>query len=158
LEDAIVLNLVRREDLPTVVRERLGRTNGAIVYSLVTDLIAHSFQKNYVGYSPEVGQALKILKDFNYERIYNNPRIKEETSKIEDLCEALFARFLQDLAKKRRSSPLWTDFLAPMDASYLEKHQPAEIVRDFIASMTDAYFLRQCQELFFPQALPLKFA
>ena len=158
LEDAIVLNLVRREDLPPVVQERLGRTNGAMVYSLVADLITHSFQKNYVGYSPEVGQALKILKDFNYARIYNNPRIKKETSKIEDLCEALFARFLQDLAEKGRSSPIWTDFLAPMDAAYLEKHQPAEIVRDFIASMTDAYFLRLCQELFFPQALPLKFA
>jgi dGTPase len=158
LEDAIVLNLVRREDLPPVVRERLGSTNGAIVYTLVTDLIAHSFQKNYVGYSPEVGQALKTLRDFNYERIYNNPRIKGETLKIEALCEVLFARFLQDLEENRRSSPLWTDFLAPMDPVYAESHRPAEIVRDFIASMTDAYFLRQSQALFFPQPLPLRFA
>jgi dGTPase len=158
LEDAIVLNLVRREDLPLIVQELLGRTNGAIVYTLVTDLIAHSFQKNYVGYSPEVGQALKILRDFNYESIYNNPRIKGETSKIEELFAALFARFLQDLKEKRLSSPIWADFLAPMEAAYLKGRQPAEIVRDFIASMTDAYFLRQCQELFFPQPLPLKFA
>ncbi len=158
LEDAIVLNLVRREDLPPVVQERLGRTNGAIVYTLVTDLIAHSYQKNYVGYSPEVGQALKILRDFNYENIYNNPRIKEETGKIEDLCAALFARFLQDIHEKRRSSPIWTDFLDTMEPSYLENHTPAEMVRDFIAAMTDAYFLRQCQEMFFPQPLPLKFA
>lgn len=157
LEDAIVLNLVRREDLPAVVQERLGRTNGAIVYSLVTDLISHSYQKNYVGYSPEVGQALKILRDFNYENIYNNPRIKAETGKIEDLCGALFARFLQDIKAERRSSPIWTDFLDHMESFYLENHQPAEMVRDFIASMTDAYFLRKCQELFFPQPLPLKF-
>lgn len=158
LEDAIILNLVRREEVPTVVQERLGRTNGAMVYSLVTDLIAHSYRKNYVGYTPEVGQALKILRDFNYERIYNNPRIKQETSKIEELCAALFARLLQDVQEKRLDSPIWSDFLAPMDAAYVETHQPAEIVRDFIASMTDAYFLRQCQELFFPQPLPLKFA
>ncbi len=158
LEDAITLNLVRRDDLPAVVQERLGRTNGAIVYSLVSDLIVHSYQKNYVGYSPEVGQALKILRDFNYARIYNNPRIKEETGKIEELCSALFARLLQDVQEKRLASPIWTDFLASMAAAYLQSHQPAEIVRDFIASMTDAYFLRQCQELFFPQPLPLKFA
>ncbi len=157
LEDAIVLNLIKRDDLPAVVKERLGRTNGAIVYTLVTDLIAHSYQKNYVGYSPEVGQALKVLRDFNYECIYNNPRIKQETGKIEALCEALFARFLQDLKNERRSSPIWEEFLSQMDAAYLEKHQPAEIVRDFIASMTDAFFLRQCQELFFPQTLPPKF-
>jgi|UniRef100_A0A7C3WQR5 dGTPase len=158
LEDAITLNLVRREDLPPVVQERLGRTNGAIVYALVTDLLAHSFQKNYVGYSPEVGQALKILRDFNYENIYNNPRIKAETGKIEDLCAALFARFLQDIHQKRRSSPIWADFLASMETAYLENHSPAEMVRDFIAAMTDAYFLRQCQEMFFPKPLPLKFA
>jgi dGTPase len=158
LEDAIVLNLVQRDELPPVVQERLGRTNGAIVYTLVTDLIAHSFQKNYVGYSPEIGQALKMLRDFNYTRIYNNPRIKEETGKIEDLFAALFARFLQDFQGKRRSSPIWTDFLSLMDETYLANHQPVEIVRDFIASMTDAYFLRRCQELFFPQPLPLRFA
>lgn len=158
LEDAIVLNLIRREDLPAVVQERLGRTNGAIVYSLVTDLISHSYQKNYVGYSPEVGQALKILRDFNYENIYNNPRIKAETGKIEELCGALFARFLQDIKAERRSSSIWTDFLDHMESSYLENHTPAEMVRDFIASMTDAYFLRKCQEMFFPQPLPLKFA
>ena len=66
LEDAITLNLVRREELPGEVAMRLGRTNGAIIYALVTDLITHSFEKNYVGYSPEVGALLKRLKEFNY--------------------------------------------------------------------------------------------
>jgi dGTPase len=158
LEDAITLNLVRREELPAMVSQRLGRTNGAIVYSLVTDLIRHSFNKNYVAYSPEVGQALGVLKEFNYERIYDNPRIKAETPKLEALAAALFHRFLTDLQERRQHSPIWTDYLAQMDPAYLEGHQPAEVVRDFLASMTDAYFLRQSQELFFPQPLPIKFA
>lgn len=158
LEDAITLNLLRREELPAAVSQRLGRTNGAIVYSLVTDLISHSFEKNYVGYSPEVGQTLKTLRDFNYERIYNNPRIKEETLKIEGLFDRLFRRFLADVQGRRLDSPIWVDFLADMEPAYLENSQPAEIVRDFLASMTDAQFLRQSQELFFPQPLPARFA
>ncbi len=153
LEDAITLKLVRRDELPAEVAERLGRTNGAIIYTLVTDLITHSFEKNYVGYSPEVGALLKQLKEFNYQRIYNNPRIKDQTDKIEALFDRLFHRFLADVAEARRHSPIWTDFLAPMDPAYLEAHRPAEIVRDFLASMTDAYFLRTSQELFFPQPL-----
>jgi dGTP triphosphohydrolase len=40
-----------------------------------------------------------------------------------------------------------------MDPAYLASHQAAEIVRDFLASMTDAYFLRLSQEIFFPQRL-----
>ena len=102
LEDAITLNLVRREELPAEVALRLGRTNGAIIYALVTDLITHSFDKNYVGYSPDVGALLKRLKEFNYERIYNNPRIKGETAKIEGLFERLFQQFLTDIAAERR--------------------------------------------------------
>jgi len=158
LEDAITLNLVRREELPAEVTARLGRTNGAIVYALVTDLISHSFDKNYVGYTPEVGALLKQLKEFNYQRIYNSPRIKAETPKIEALFDRLFQRFLADVAAARQDSPIWTDFLAPMDPAYLKSHQPAEIVRDFLASMTDAYFLRTSQELFFPQPLRAGFA
>jgi dGTPase len=158
LEDAITLNLVKREELPPLVVQRLGRTNGAIVYSLVADLIGHSFEKNYVGYSPEVGQALKALKNFNYERIYNNPRIKAETPKIEGLFASLWSRFLQDVRERRLDSPIWSDFLSFMDPGYLESHQAPEIVRDFLASMTDAYFLRQSGDLFFPQTLPGRFA
>ena len=157
LEDAIILNLISREELPPVVTERLGRTNGAIVYSLVSDLITHSYNKNYVGYSPEVGQALKILRDFNYRRIYDNPRIKQETDKIEELFADLFQRFFRDITAKQHHSPIWKEYLVHMDEEYL-KQPPAIIVRDYLASMTDATFLRQCQELFFPQPLPLKFA
>src|SRR4030042_958126 len=129
LEDAITLNLVQREELPALAVQRLGRTNGAIVYSLVADLITHSFEKNYVGYSPEVGQALKILKAFNYERIYNNPRIKAETPKIEGLFASMWTRFLEDVREHRLESPIWRDFLSFMDSVYLESHQVPEIVR-----------------------------
>ncbi|MDP3182744.1 MAG: HD domain-containing protein [Desulfobaccales bacterium] len=158
LEDAVTLNLVRREDLPLEVVQRLGRTNGAIVYSLVSDLLCHSFDKNYVGYSPEVGQALASLRAFNYERIYNNPRIKEQTPKIEGLFIGMFNRFLADVKQKRLDSPIWVNFLAEMEPAYLESSKPAEMVRDFLASMTDAHFLRQSQESFFPQPLPARFA
>uniref|UniRef100_A0A7C5ALK1 HD domain-containing protein n=1 Tax=Desulfobacca acetoxidans TaxID=60893 RepID=A0A7C5ALK1_9BACT len=158
LEDAITLNLISREELPPVVTERLGRTNGEIVYSLVTDLISHSYHKNYVGYSPEVGEALKVLRQFNYQRIYDNPLIKRETGKIEALFGELFQRFYQDITEDRRDSPIWTEFLAHMNGAYREQQAPALIVRDYLASMTDASFLRRCQELFFPQPLPSRFA
>ena len=71
---------------------------------------------------------------------------------------ALWTRFLEDVRERRLDSPIWRDFLSSMDPVYLESHQVPEIVRDFIASMTDAYFLRQCAELFFPQTMPGRFA
>ncbi len=157
LEDAILLRLIRREELPELVVERLGRTNGTIVYNLVTDLILHSAKKNYVCYSPEIGEALRVLKDFNYRRIYQNPKIKAQTAKIAELFRGLFRKFLQDIKDKREESPIWMDFLHQMSPAYLEQHQPAEMVRDYLASMTDAQFLRQCREQFFPRPLKVPF-
>jgi dGTPase len=158
LEDAILLQLVSRQDLPPLVKERLGETNGTIIYTLVTDLIAQSLNKNYVSYSAEIGEALRSLKEFNYCRIYQDPRIKAETDKIEDLFATLFSRFRQDVDQENKISPIWQDFLLQMDGAYLHNHQPAEMVRDFLASMTDAYFLRQCQDLLFPRTITVPFA
>jgi len=158
LEDAILLGMVHRQDLPEIVKERLGQTNGTIVYSLVTDLITQSHNKNYICYSRDIGEALGALKEFNYRQIYQDPRIKAQTEKIADLCAAMFRRFRRDVEEERRDSPIWQDFLAEMDQTYVAAHQPAELVRDFIASMTDAYFLRQCQDLFFPKTIAVPFS
>jgi dGTPase len=158
LEDAILLQLVRREDLPPLVKERLGQTNGTIIYNLVTDLITQSLNKNYVCYSKEIGDALRGLKEFNYRHIYQNPRIKSEINKIEGLFASLFDRFTRDVEQERRDSPIWLDFLLQMGEVYLHNHRPPEMVRDFLASMTDAYFLRQSQDLFFPRTIAVPFA
>ncbi len=158
LEDAILLRLVHRQELPPLVKERLGQTNGTIVYTLVTDLITQSQNKNYVCYSREVGEALGALKRFNYQRIYQDPRIKAQTDKLADLFAAMFRRFHRDVEEGRQDSPIWRDFLSGMDGDYLQQHRPAEMVRDFIASMTDAYFLRQCQDLFFPKQITVPFS
>jgi len=44
-----------------------------------------------------------------------------------------------------------------MQESYIQNSKPAEIVRDFIAGMTDAYFLRMGRELLIPSELPSRF-
>ena len=73
LEDAIRLELVKREEIPARAARVLGTTNGTIVYRLVEDLLARSWEKDRVGYSDQVAEALLELKNFSRERIYSNP-------------------------------------------------------------------------------------
>lgn len=148
IEDAIRLDLVSRSELPDEAVAVLGSTNGTIVYNLVTDIIRNSYQQPYLAFSREVSQALKTLKAFNLERIYMNPSIKRHTFKIEQLFVLLFNRYLRDLHTANKASVIFEGYLSDMDQRYVEENQPAEIVRDFIAGMTDHYFLQQC-----PQAL-----
>lgn len=153
IEDAIRLGLIRREELPGVCVSRLGDTNGTIVYNLVTDVIVNSYQHPYLTFSTEISEALKALKTFNYERIYLNPKIKKFSKNISDLYEYLFSTFLSDIRGRKADSVIYTHFLENMSSGYLEKHRPAEIVRDFIAGMTDSYFLAQCPEKMRPESI-----
>lgn len=142
-EDAIRLNLINREDIPQKASAVLGNTNGTIVYRLVTDVIKNSYQKNTIAFSKEVSEALKQLKKFNLNNIYNNPKIKKHSKIIQDLFAILFERYLDDIEKENHQSVIFTSFLEDMAPEYLNSHKNAEIVRDFIAGMTDQYFLRQ---------------
>jgi dGTPase len=146
IEDAIRLGVLERADLPRDVVTKLGCTNGTIVYNLVTDVIRSSFRKPQVAFSPEVSEALRSLKAFNLDRIYLNPIIKKHTDKIKHLFDILFKRYLKDIETGREDSVIYLGFLKDMDEKYMQDHSPAEIVRDFIAGMTDKYFLRQCPE------------
>jgi dGTPase len=151
IEDAIRLGLVTRAELPGEAVEILGRTNGTIVYNLVTDVIGNSYRQPYLAFSRQVSNALKTLKAFNLERIYMNPAIKRYSLKIEQLFVLLFNRYFKDLQTSNRDSVIFKRYLKDMDQRYVDAHQPAEIVRDFIAGMTDRYFLQQCPPALRPQ-------
>jgi dGTPase len=143
IEDAIRLGLIRRSDLPEPCVRLLGDTNGTIVYSLVTDVIKNSFDRPYVAFSEEVSEALRLLKQFNYERIYTNPTFKEDLETIGAIFEQLFNRYMEDITGRKEDSPIYGSFIDAMSERYLSVRKPAHIVRDFIAGMTDQYFLEQ---------------
>ena len=146
LEDAIRLGMIQRSDIPPECVQRLGNTNGTIVYNLVTDVITNSFENNYTAFSHDVSMALQVLKAFNLEHIYLNPKIKNHLGIIRQLFEMLFDQYLNDLKNENLSSVIFTQFLEDISEIYLTNHSHAEIVRDFIAGMTDHYFLRLCPE------------
>jgi dGTPase len=153
VEDAIRLGIIDRSDLPEQSVRMLGRTNGTIVFNLVSDIITNSADRPYIAFSPEVSDALHQLKLFNLERIYMNPTIKGHLKTIENLFEILFDQFLSDLRNGNRSSVVFRQFLKDMSSEYIDRHSHEEIVRDFIAGMTDQYFLRQCPESLRPKPL-----
>ncbi len=151
IEDAIRLDMIKRSDLPKESVKYLGDSNGTIVFNLVTDMIENSFQNIYIAFSPEISDALKLLKEFNFKHIYMNPKIKKHLGTIKKLFKMLFEKYLNDLENENHSSVIFTRFLKDMSENYLINHSKEEMVRDFIAGMTDQYFLRQCPENMRPE-------
>ena len=75
-----------------------------------------------------------------------SPKIKKETDTIKALFGMLFEKYLDDIENENHSSVIFKGFLKDMSEDYIQNHCKEEIVRDFIAGMTDQYFLRQCPE------------
>ena len=151
IEDAIELNLIRRADIPENCRQALGDTNGTIVHHLVEDLITNSLgqdsggelAQDAIGFSRTVSDSLKELKEFNYRRIYMNPDIKKDFAKIRNCYRVLFETYVRDVADVNRDSAIFKEKLNTMAPDYLESQLPAAKARDFIAGMTDDYFLKE---------------
>ncbi|MCK5312208.1 MAG: HD domain-containing protein [Desulfobacteraceae bacterium] len=151
MEDAVRLNLIKREDIPEKCLRLLGKTNGTIVYNLVTDVISNSNQNPYVCFSNEISEALLELKKFNYEKIYLNPKIKVHLKGVKDMFRFLFEKYLDDLEKQDKNSFIFKDYLKGLSEDYHKDHSNAQIVRDFIAGMTDSYFINKIPQQMRPE-------
>lgn len=147
IEDAIELKLISRNDIPPRCQDLFGKTNGSIVYRLVTDLIGNGLGDGAIAFSEEVSEGLKELKAFNYERIYLNPAIKKGLAKITDCYRVLFAACLEQFSRQQPQAEMYANFVQEQGREYVEGQQPAVMARDFIAGMTDAYFLQQARLL-----------
>ncbi len=158
MEDAIIIKLIKRDELPEDVVLVLGDTAGKIVYTLVTDVIRESKDKPYIAMSPKVADALYKLKRFNYKYIYGNSKIKTQHLKLRKMMTMLFELFLEDLEKERKHSEIYTDFLDEMDSDYIKGTEKPRVVLDFISSMTDRYFIDTFKNRFLIQSLPRYFS
>ena len=155
IEDAIELKLIDRSEIPEQCGRTLGISNGTIVYTLVTDLIAgnarlrnahkEEVDQDYVGFSEEIAGLLLDLKTFNYERIYTNPAFQPDYKRIHLCYEQLFAYYMGRMAHDPTASEVGRGFLNSMPAAYIKKYPPAAIVRDYLAGMTDDFFLSQAK-------------
>lgn len=153
-EDAIKVNLIERSDLPESISNVLGNTNSQIIDTLVEDLIIHSYDKPYLEFSKEIYVALKKLLDFNYKNIYSNPKKEDREEKYRGLFISLFESLREDFESKR--GYIYDFYLAEMNKDYTKGNSSDKIIVDFIAGMTDKFFINQYKDAFLPKTFNLR--
>jgi dGTPase len=155
IEDAITLGLIARKDISLNCSEVLGSTNRDIVNNLVVDVIENSYNQPYIALSPDTAKALKELKEFNHEHIYSNREIKAQSAKVQRMFGLMFEAFVDDLKAEKKQSRIFTNYVDSFPAEkwnrYADGTSEPEIVRDFIAGMTDEFFNDTFRELYLPQ-------
>lgn len=147
IEDAVRLGVINYNDIPSSITEVLGKTNREIVNTIIMDILNNSYDKPYIKLSDKVYNAIVDLKNFNYEHIYLKANSKEDIENYENMFNKLFNKYINDLNNHDSESSIYKAFLNNMNDNYKEENSNARIVIDYIAGMTDDYFIREYKKL-----------
>jgi dGTPase len=144
-QDAERLKLV---DSGTFSCNSLGDFNAQVVNNLSVNIIENSYGKPYIKMDEEYFVALQQAKRDNYELIYKNNEIHGELeNNVRPMFAELYEKLLKDLVSGDTSSPIFRHHINYINRSFYKRQTPYEatepnqIVVDFIASMTDDYFV-----------------
>ena len=126
----------------------IGTYNAEIINNLIVNIIENSYGKPYIKMDTEHFEALKKAKADNYELIYKNDTVKAEIeSTVKPMMSEMYEKLLDDLKKENKTSPIFTHHISYINKAHYkretpyEKTEPNQIVVDYIASMTDDYFI-----------------
>lgn len=153
-QDARIAKIIDNSD--KFSNQLIGSENAAIINNLVVDIIENSYGKDYICLSEEAFNDLVLAKKENNELIYKNTVLKDTYNEtIKPMFSDVYFKLLYDLKSGDENSVIFKhhiDFVARgikyyQDIDYLD-NEPNQIVVDYIASMTDDYFIALHNKLF----------
>ncbi len=132
----------------------IGIYNAEIINNLIVNIVEHSYGKPYIKMDDQHFEALKKLKADNYELIYKNEKVSELYDLIRPMMEELYERLLYGITANDKDSPIFTHHISYVKGAHYQRDIPYEstepnlLVVDYIASMTDDYFIDLYNYLF----------
>ena len=153
-QDAIKTKLIDSESV--FAESEIGKYNAAIINNLIVNIVENSYGKDFIQLDEKHYQALKNSKKDNFRVIYQNSKISDVYDKtIEPMFEEIYNKLLYDLKNDIKSSPIFKHHIELIDYSnrfsgyeYTKNSDFNDIVTDYIASMTDDYFIDLYEYLF----------
>lgn len=126
----------------------IGTINSEIINNLVVNIIENSYSKPYIKLDERHFQALQTSKRENYAMIYESEagRAKLDLT-VRPMMAQIYERLLEDLKTGNHASPIFTHHIDYVNQSHYtrsvpyEATEPNQLVVDYIASMTDDYFI-----------------
>ncbi len=154
-QDAILAKAVEEKDFSAT---EIGSVNAEIINNLIVNIIENSYAKPYIKLDDEHFRALKEAKKENYEKIYDHATAHTGIADvIEPMMRGIYGQLLDDLKQGCKTSPVFTHHIRQVDemkavrqSPYLQT-EPNQLIVDYIASMTDDYFI-ELHAFLFPES------
>ena len=153
-QDAIKIGLIDSEQC--YQNSKIGTHNAEIINNMIVNIVENSYGKSYLKMDDDFFEAFSAGKRENYELIYGADKTKEAyAASIYPMMEQIYEKLLADAKSHNTDSVLYKHHIAYINdltkyypnANY-EQNDPNDIVMDYIASMTDDYFVDLYRYLF----------
>jgi len=147
IEDAAKIGVFDINNLPEEITKVIGNSNKNIINNIILDIINNSLGKPYIKLSQEMYDTIVKLKKFNYQNIYHKANTKKALASYKLMFNSLFDKLIIVLTKQDLKQNIYQHFLKYMDDDYLNTTSDTRKIIDYIAGMTDDYFLKEYRKL-----------
>ncbi len=142
MDDAVRGGILKESDVPKEISDVVGNTTGQRLNSFIHDIVTTSMGKDDILMSEPVDKAMKAIRQFMFERVYQNPEAKSEEGKAEVLMETLYQHYLKHI------DDLPEEFL-----DLISEGEPREkVVCDYVGAMSDRFAIAQYEEIYIPKS------
>ncbi|MBI5754748.1 deoxyguanosinetriphosphate triphosphohydrolase [Candidatus Peregrinibacteria bacterium] len=129
-DESVQLSRIVSQMISLMIYDLYSATQKNLAHSQIKNLKdVYNLKKPVVSFTPEMAKRTHELKDFLTERLYFHPRVHRRALKGKKIIRKLFEHYVKNPHR-----------LPDKLKNRIEKgEQKAEIVRDFIAGMTDTF-------------------
>lgn len=144
IDDAVRGGFLKKETIPFA--SDVGEKSSERINKMVLNVIETSFESLNDGerkilVSQKMQDIINELRDFMFEKVYDNPDIRKEFNKSEKIIRFLFTYFHENPDEL-------SHYYSPFVSDKLEQN-----ITDFLASLTDSYAIELYTQLFIPMRL-----
>ena len=142
MDDSIRAGLLSEDDIPITLRVVLGDTCRERLNTLIHDMVENSLGKDSIRQSPEMAEAMKLLRELMFANVYRSSVAKKEEVKAKRMLTELYEYYTEH-----------PDQLSGEYQRLIERGEKKEqVVCDYISGMTDQYSIHKFQEIYVPKS------
>ncbi len=139
IDDAVAAGVIIEDDIPKDIREILGGSKSKRIDTLVKSVVANT-EKDDVKMDSNTAQAYEALHSFLFDRVYRNPIVKHEETKVDGIVSGIYEYLIKNPDK--------------LDNEYSiirEREGIERAAADYIAGMTDHFAVMTYSNIYIPK-------
>ncbi len=142
IDDAMRSGVISEADLPKECIDVLGDSHSKRINTMVMDIVENSRDRSSIIMSDRCRESMDALRTFMFANVYKSRKVKrdEDLRNVSNLITSLYEYYIEK-----------PEELPEESKALIKEYGKQEIVKDYVAGMTDRYAINLYNDLFVPK-------